>query len=293
VPQANAASGPATNPTTNARKYSVNAVATAASAVGGEVDCTITANWNESVAAAFGLSFTVCPRAGTSVTGLDFAAPNAKVADIGTQIDNFLATQNGFSHADVVTVMGGLWDILEQYALYPATPKETLKATLADRGKALAQQINRVAITGAPVIVVRMPRVGETPYGRSQSDGGALLNELTDAFNTALQLNLINDGHLIGLVFGDAVIQNVVNVNPNLSTPLNITTPVCQSAVDAATAGNPLDESGLLQCTASNLVTAAAGSASLYLWAGNVMFTPLGQTYLGNEAVNRAVNNPF
>ncbi|MEW6703388.1 MAG: hypothetical protein AB1430_00875 [Pseudomonadota bacterium] len=276
----------------DARKYSVNAFALNASGVAlSTYDCRSNALWIQSVASAFGLRFKACPNgdADTSATGLIYAAPKAKVADVKTQIDNFIAAEQPFSNSDIVTVMAGTYDVLEQYALHPATPETTLTEVVKQRGKDLAMQVNRVAVTGAPVIVVRMPSVGLTPYGVSQSDGGAMLNRLSAAFNNELQLNLINDGHLIGLVYGDSDIQFAVTN----AAALGLTNAKEPSCLAARSATDKLDPSVLLGCTTETLVTEASKSATAYLWAGNVQLGPYGQSRLGSLAASRAINNPF
>lgn len=279
------------------KKYTVNAVDTSASAPANTYVCTGHALWVQSVASVFGLAFKACPPTSTfPATGLIYATPKAKAADIKTQIDNFLATETPFSHGDVVTVMAGMYDVLEQYSLYPATPEDTLKANVKQRGKELAAQVNRIAVTGAPVIVLRIPGVGLTPYGVSQgAEKAALLNRLTTAFNDELQLNLINDGHLIGLVYADADIQAVVT-NYSLIGLLNATDPVCQQAVSAT---DKLDPTSLLDCTTNTLVPPPAATptatvtATNYLWAGNLQLSPYGQSRLGSLAASRAIGNPF
>jgi hypothetical protein len=286
---------PAGTTDTKGKKYTVNAVDTSASAPANTYVCTSNPVWIQSVASAFGLSFKACPPSATSSpTGLIYATPKAKVADVRTQIDNFLATEGTpLSHADVVTVMAGLYDVLEQYSLYPATPEATLKANIEQRGKDLATQINRIALTGAPVIVLRLPGVGYTPFGvQQQAEGQALLNRLTTDFNNALQLNLINDGHLIGLVYADADVQTVVN-NASAFGMLSVTEPACQQAANAT---NKQDDSVLLDCTTSTLVTrqdSATVTSTNYLWAGNLQLSPYGHSRLGSLAASRAINNPF
>jgi len=286
---------PAGTTDTTGKKYTVNAVDTSASAPANTYVCTSNPLWIQSVGAVFGLSFKACPPTPTSgSTGLIYATPKAKVADVKTQIDNFLATEaTPFSHADVVTVMAGMYDVLEQYSLYPATPESTLSANVQERGKALAQQINRIATTGAPVIVLRIPSVGLTPYGVSQgSDRAALLTRLSTDFNNALQLNLINDGHLIGLVYADSDIQFVAS-NYSALGLLSATEPACKPAADAT---DKLDDSVLLNCTTSTLVTrtdTATVTSTNYLWAGNLQLGPYGHSRLGSLAASRAINNPF
>ncbi len=259
------------------------------------VDCRANPLWIQSVASAFGLYFKACPRSDaagdvSAANGLILATPNAKAADVKTQIDNFLASGQSFGDRDLVTVMAGTHDVVEQYRLYPATPEATLLKNIEQRGKDLAAQVNRIAVTGAPVILLRIPNVGLTPYGVAQgAERAALLKRLTDAFNNALQLNIINDGHLIGLVYADTDVDFVVR-NATALGLANATTPACKAA---ATGTDPLDSSLLLACSSNEVDLVAASAGANYYWAGHLQLGPYGQSRLGSAAASRALNNPF
>jgi hypothetical protein len=261
------------------RKYTVNGVQTTTTGVPTTtILCTIDPLWIQVVANNFGLAFDECVGGAGTSSGRILAQVNADVAHVTTQIDTFMAVDE-FSHNDIVTVMAGQNDVLQQYALYPATQEDTLAQTLAERGKLLAQQVNRVAISGAAVIVVRIPDVGLTPFGQAQGTANAaLLSRLTSAFNSALQLNLINDGHLIGLVFGDAVIKNIHDFPVNMS---DVSNAACR---DPATLDLP-------NCTNQTLTTGATETG--WLWAGSVELGPVGHLNIGNLAAQRATSNPF
>ncbi|MED5620469.1 SGNH/GDSL hydrolase family protein [Ideonella sp. BN130291] len=275
------------NGTSQGLKYTINSFAAPASSAENPnppavAVCTSNPLWIQSVASAFGLVFDECKGSAATSSGKILATVSAKSTDIATQIDNFLATSNGgFTDKDVVTLMAGQNDVLEQYALYPATPEATIMDNLRVRAKALAEQANRIAVAGPAVIVVRIPDVGLTPFARAQETANpgraALLSRMTLEFNTALQLNLINDGHLIGLVFGDTAIQNLTN----FSTGLNVTAAACTAPATA----------DLLGCTTANLATGI--SSTSHLWAGSTMLSPVGQSSIGSLAANRAISNPF
>jgi phospholipase/lecithinase/hemolysin len=269
-------------------KYGVNALTAVNNGTGTTIDCVSNPLWIQDVASAFGLGFSNC--GDTAAAGIDEAVPNAKAADIATQVENFLAKEGAsrpFSHTDIVTVMAGTHDVLEQYAQYPATPEDTLTGVLKQRADVLADSVNQIALTGAPVIVMRIPDVGLTPFGQAQgSDNAALLTRLTLAFNTELQLHLINDGHLIGVVFGDSTIQNLVTYAAYYGIT-NTTNPVCLQAANTS-----IDDTQVLTgCTVNTLVT--NGSPTSYLWAGNISLSPQGQNQIGLAAASRARNNPF
>jgi outer membrane lipase/esterase len=274
------------NGTSQGLKYTINSFAAPASSAQNPnppavAVCTSNPLWIQSVASAFGLVFDECKGTATTSSGKILATVGAKSADIASQIDSFLATGSGFTDRDVVTLMAGQNDVLEQYALYPATPEATIIDNLRVRARTLAEQANRMAVAGPAVVVVRIPDVGLTPFARAQETANpgraALLSRMTLEFNTALQLNLINDGHLIGLVFGDTAIQNLTN----FSTGLNVTAAACTAPATA----------DLLGCTTSNLATGITSTS--HLWAGSTMLSPVGQSSIGSLAANRAVSNPF
>jgi phospholipase/lecithinase/hemolysin len=274
--------------TTSGLKYTINALVATNNGTGSTIDCTSNPLWIQDVAGAFGLAFQNC--GDLSATGIDLAVPNAKATDIGTQVENFLALAGAsrpFSHSDIVTVMAGTHDVLEQYAQYPATPEDTLTGVLKQRADALADTVNQIALSGAPVIVMRIPDVGLTPFGQAQgTDNAAVLSRLTLAFNTELQLHLINDGHLIGIVFGDSQIQSLVTY-ASIYGIANTTNPACSQASNITVD----DTQVLTECTANTLATGATTTS--YLWAGNISLSPYGQNQLGQLAASRAINNPF
>lgn len=302
---ASAADPAASTALIGARKYGVNAYAVNASGVAQSYfDCRLLPLWNQVVANGFGLSFKACPGGATNANGLALATADAKVADVKVQVDNFLASADQpFRDKDIVTLMAGQNDVVEQFQRFPATPEATLIETMRARGKALAEQANRIATSGPAVIVVRIPDVGLTPWGVAQgADGAALLGRLTEAFNTSLQLGLINDGHLIGLVFGDTELRNRVQywsafgyVNGDAA----VKTPWCRQAAGSTTRVD--DTAVLLDCTvttpsaAASAASAASASypSTYYLWAGNLQMGPGAHGGVGSIALSRAQNNPF
>jgi lysophospholipase L1-like esterase len=285
---ASAAEATASQASIAGRKYTVNAYELNASSVAqSNFDCRSNPLWIQHVAGAFGLTFQGCQGTATSATGVTRAVLGAKAADVKTQVDNFLATSgNSFTDKDLVTVMAGQNDVLELYAAFPATGADTLIAAAGDRAKLLAQEANRVATSGPAVLVMRIPNVDLTPFGQAQtSDGRNLLRKLTEAFNVALQLNLINDGHLIGLVYGDAEINNMHDFAAAYGIS-NVTAAWCATPATAQ----------LLDCTTktpSAAASAASATAGSYLWAGDTILGPTGQSRLGTLAADRALNNPF
>jgi outer membrane lipase/esterase len=127
-----------------------------------------------------------------------------------------------------------------------------------------------------------VPDLGLSPFAGAEnaanpgSDRGALIQRLVERFNARMRFNLINDGTMIGLVFGDQVVQAMVRTPSNYSL-VNVANAACATA--------------LPDCTTQTLVT--GGSAETWLWADSLQLTPVGQRQLGSSAEARARNNPF
>jgi phospholipase/lecithinase/hemolysin len=260
--------------TSDGHKYTVNLE------TNGVLDCAGNPIWIQVLASAYGFGFQQCKPTGiTNEQALMRATVNAKVADLVTQIDAHLAI-DAFTGKDLVTVLVGANDILEQYSAYPGQSEDELKATLTARGAAVAGQVNRIANAGGKVLAITVPDVGLTPFALAQgADRAALLQRLTAAFNTALRLNLLNDGTKIGLIIEDELVQAYVSAGAN-SGFTNWTEHAC----DPATGPMP-------NCTTSTLVTGATSTS--YLWADDLQLSPGGHARLGSAALTRAQNNPF
>jgi len=302
------------NGTLNGTKYTVNyyvAATTTTPVVPAHIDCTGNPLWIQMVASHYGMAFDKCPGTSTTQAGHLYAANGATSTDLDTQIANSVGNLGAFTDKDLVTVMVGMNDVLAAYDLYPSTTEADLVAALTEKGKQLAAKVNNLAMQGPAVIVATVPDLGLTPYAAKQEAATAgrkaLLTRLTDAFNKGLRTNLINDGHLIGLVSADLEIQRMVEL-PTYYGLLNVNEPVCLNAFNSSTGR---DDLALLQaCTtdASTLVkdvdnngarkvstdsTATAATPGYYLWAGNLMLSAHGQAQLGALAVSRADGNPF
>jgi hypothetical protein len=252
-------------------KYTINFQADAMSAT----DCTQLPIWTQVLASHYGLPFPACKGTATTTSSLILAQPDADVATVVQQIDNFLSNgQDHFSATDLVTVMAGLHDILALQGKITATyTQANAEADARVAGAALAAQVNRIAEAGGKVIIATVPRVGYTPQGRANA---AALNAITDQFNEALRLNLINDGRRIGLVLADQNIRTVVE-----AATINVTDPAC----------NDPTPSNVTSCTSLTLVTGA--TAITHLWADNLHLSPVGHANIGSLAVARATRNPF
>jgi len=270
------------------RKYSINAfkitnaTTTPPTESTTELDCTRNPIWIQAVATTFALAFDRCQGSATAASGLVLAAPGAKVADFAAQ----RAAVGGaaMSKKDLTLVLFGMNDILELYARYPTTGRDALIGEARARGEALGAQVNALAQSGPPVVVLTVPDLGLTPFARQQNtDTGdatrsTLLTDLTRAFNDRMSITLINDGRLIGLVYSDIEIQTEYKFPTSFGLG-NVNDAAC-----LATAALP-------GCTTSTLVTNA--TSATHLWADSLRPGPTFQTRLGSLAAFRARNNPF
>jgi phospholipase/lecithinase/hemolysin len=273
---------------TAGRKYSINAfkitdsTTTPPTESATELDCTRNPIWTQAVATAFTLAFDRCLGSATAASGLVLAAPGAKVADFAAQ----RAAVGGaaLSKKDLALVLFGMNDILELYARYPTTGRDALIGEARARGESLGAQVNALAQSGPPVVVVTVPDLGLTPFARAQNTNtgdatrATLLTDLTRAFNDRMSITLINDGRLIGLVYADIELQTEYKF-PSSYGLANVDDAAC--LLTAALPG----------CTTKTLVTTATGST--HLWADALLPGPTFQTRLGSLAAFRARNNPF
>lgn len=259
------------------RKYTVNALA----ADNVTLVCETHPLWVQIVADEFGLKFPECPGTNTAPTGVMRAAAGAKAADIQGQVDAVAAS---FTEKDLVTMLVGANDIVELYADFPTRSEAAIAADARARGRVAGLQINRIAQAGPAVVVLTVPDIGLTPYALAQkaaftdTDRAALLTRLTNEFNAGMRLELINDGRLIGLAFGDLEVQNIVRF-PGAFGFADVTQVLCLASA-------PLPD-----CTTATMV--ANGNAINWLWADSLRLSPGGQTRLGTIAALRARNNPF
>ena len=266
--------------TPDGRKYSVNALTDA-----GAVDCTREPIWVQTVANFYGLVFAECnPDAVAEPKAHMHAAAEARVADLGPQIDAAAQAAGGFGTRAMATVMMGANDVLDLYAQYPTRSEVELLAELRARGTLVAGQINRLVGLGVRVIVATVPDQGRTPFALAEkaaftdTDRAALLSRLTFELNAGLRVNIINDGRKVGLVLADEMVQAMVKV-PGAFALANATSAVC-----LATAALP-------DCRADTLVE--GGRSSSWLWADERQLAYGGQQRLGLLAQARARDNPF
>lgn len=274
-------------------KYSVNAVQTADNT---KLDCSSNALWIQTVGSVYGLVFPECnllPVA--NPVSRIYAAPGARAADIGAQIDTKLAA-DAFTEKDMVTMLVGANDILAQYAQYPGVPEAQLRINVEAAGAELAAQVNRIANLGAKVLLSTTPDMGYTPFAVTENAANPgradLLARLSERFNAKLRANIMNDGRKIGLIKLDEYVVGVVKARlAGGGIFVNTTLPACLPSVPLPT------------CTSLTLGTDAAAvpppttptsaDGITWLWSDATHLSAGGQVSLGSLAATRALNNPF
>lgn len=266
--------------TTTGQKYTVNGIDPTTKLQA----CQINPNWVQILATVFQLAFPQCnPDHIALPAGLMYAQVGARAEDLATQVDRHLAVSN-FSSKDLVTVLVGTNDVLALYKQYPGQSEDSLVTQAKQLGIEVADQVNRIATQGGRVIVSTLPDLGVTPFAlKEQStkfdvDRAKLLTELSNAFNVAMRLELINDGRMIGLVLLDESVQTATKF-PSAFSLTNVTDPACLTTVSP------------VNCNENTLVVNATGTT--WLWATDTLLSAIGQQRLGQLAQTRAQNNPF
>jgi outer membrane lipase/esterase len=259
----------------NGTKYTINALD-----ANNQIACGVSPIWVQYLAAVFGLPFKECPGnvSLANIRSINYSAPNAKVADVAAQIAAHRTT-GPFGSKDLVTIFAGANDIREQYALIGTQGRDAVFREIQARGKLLAQEINSIANQGGKVLIVTVPNLGFTPFGRKAGDANSqLLKDMTEAFNLAMRLNVENDGTKIGLVAADFLISEIT-VAPSSYSFSNVSDAAC------------LPSAALPGCTTQTLVPGANGDT--WLWADDNQLSPGAHLRLGQSAEGRARNNPF
>jgi lysophospholipase L1-like esterase len=264
-------------------KFSVNGLKSGSTTT---VDCTVNPLWIQQVATLYGLVFPQCPFQGTTTVlnpvSRIYAQNGATVASLDAQISQ-QNSNGGFTSSDMVTVFVGSNDVVAEFAKYPTVGEDQLLSNLDAAGTALAQQVNRIAATGARVLISTIPDMGLTPFAGDRSVGStngnpALLSRLSARFNDAMLANITNDGHKIGLIQLDEYLQaNDAAAKVGQGNFNNTTQASCAVA--------------LPNCTTSTLVTTAVNS--VWMWSDSRHLSAFAQANFGSLATTRAVNNPF
>jgi len=264
------------------RKYSVNALTEDDDDEEDAIDCSDSELWIQWVAEDYNFVFPQCnPNEVAAPQGKILATVGAKADDIKTQVDLFL-TGDAFNSRDLVTMMVGGNDVIELFEAYKNDGRTEADITteLEARGRRWAEQVNRVAQAGPAVIVSTILDTSLTPYAREQTSAErAVIKRLVAAYNTAMILNIINDGRLIGLIFGDVLSQSI-NDNASAYGYSNVTSAFCAVALPDCSKDTPVDD-------------ADPDEVFDYLWADDTRPGPDFQQRLGSLALSRARNNPF
>ena len=146
--------------TAQGKKYTVNGI----DATTLLPSCAVDPIWVQSLATGFGLIFPQCnPSNLAAPTGLMYATPGAKVADVKAKIDAHFSV-SGFGPKDLAAVLVGANDVLELYGQYPAQSQASLIDAVKARGRALGEQVNRIVNAGGRVIIATLPDMGVTPF---------------------------------------------------------------------------------------------------------------------------------
>lgn len=271
--------------TADGRKYSVNGLREAAPGIV-VFDCRVQPTWAQSVADFYGFVFRQCnPDGVEDLRAIAYAAAGAQVADLAVQVDAQIAN-GGFQTRDLVTVLVGANDIVELYRQFPQRSEADLVQEAQDRGRRLAEQVNRIVGLGAKVLLATVPDLGITPYAIRQraefgdTDRAALLSRLSAAFNEQLGVNIVLDGTKIGLVAADVRVQAMARAAPAFRLS-NVTDPACLATVT------------LVDCNSLTLVEGAGGNPATYLWADELRFSYAAQAQIAALAIDRATRNPF
>lgn len=264
----------------NGKKYTINGINSDTQ----QIDCRLNPVWSQVLASGFRLVYPQCNNDFVALPqGIMYAAAGDKVADVQAKIDAHLGNDR-FGPKDLVGIFVGVNDILELYRQFPAVSRDSLINEAKARGKLLADQANRIANANGRVLVATVFDVGLTPFGQGEKqqqtdiDRAVFLDDLSAAFNTAMRLNLINDGRRIGLVLVDETVQQMSRF-PGAFGFSNVTQAACRSDI------------AITDCTANTLQPDA--SATAWLWAGDTVLGPTAQQRIGQSALTRAVNNPF
>lgn len=260
------------------RRYGVNGL----NADTSQVDCTLFPLWIQSVAGLYGFTYAECnPTSAFDPKARTHASVGAKVADVAAQVEAQVAA-GGFRADDLALVLAGANDVLDLYAQYPVRPEAALLEDARERGRRMAQVVNRLVDLGAKVIVSNLPDMGLSPFAAAEAkantdtDRAAMISRLSAAFNEQLGANVLLDGRYVGLMQADLRTQ-AAHRSPGSFGLSNATDAVCTVA--------------LPNCTTATLVTGA--TATQYLWADATRLAPGGQNMLATLAVERAQRNPF
>ena len=267
-----------------ALKYSVNYLDT--SVTPAAISCSLYPVWTQYLANALNLPFPSCVASGTNAPSVMHAAIGARVADVSAQIDAHLASGDSFTNRDLVTIMVGANDIVDEYKLYAGGTQDigTSQSALSQRAVAVSALVQRVVSAGGKVLIATVPNQGLTPAYVGNGQASTDLTTLSKTFNDALRTALVNySGRDVGLILVDEIVR-LDAVYPGSYNLSNVTNALCAVPDTASLVSVP--------CTSASLSSPGTDPGT-WLWAGNSMLGPTANSQIGSQAYSRATNNPF
>lgn len=247
----------------------------------------------QSVASHYGFVFAECNPNNLTPKAFSHARAGALIEDPLTGLAAQMASVTRLGPTDLMTVMIGTNDIIALYErVRPGglTGGEAIEE--AKRlGRSAAAIISGALTTGARALVMTVPDVNLTPYAinRARTDSNAilLLKQLSYDFNGSLRTNILpKDGRNFGLVLADDIVA-VMQQRPSgyLESPFNVTDAACTT---------PSDVKGCVLVNPPETSTLVPGATlANHLWASDRHVGPNAHSRIGQQAVARAVNNPF
>lgn len=282
------------------RKYSINALAVD----GVTQDCAANPVWTQTLASSFGLVFAECPGSATVFAAVMRASVGATVADVAQQVAAYRSSGGTFNSKTLVTVQGGMYDVLAAYNSYVAAG-ETLAARNAAIAQVEAAGANLAALVNdliegnrdypnscntqlGRVLYVSTPSLALSPFGLAESaiNGarGTLLKELSNQFNAKLRAGVVDNGRCAGPVFADAQVQTMVTTTTGVGYALsNVVNKACTVALPGCTT----------QTLEPGDATKVAATSTNYLWADDLHIGPAAHAMIGSLAATRAHGNQF
>jgi hypothetical protein len=269
-------------------KYSVNGINPNTNLV----DCTVDPMWFQVLAQSYAMVYPECnPEGDIAPAAHSYAQVGALLDDVIAQVNQFITTDS-FAPDDLVTVYVGVNDLLQVYATGSSGSQADLLTEMKARGTSYGNLVNQIVAQGAKVLVLTIPDMGSSPFAASEDqrgdfDRGALLSQMSDAYNRAMRSTIINDGSKIGLVLVDDFVHGATRSPSAFGlTSYNIAACLPTAPLPSCTS----DPSDIVLDETQNPPVA---NASSYLWADATHLGIVGQAQVGNQAQTRAHSNPF
>ena len=265
--------------------------------------CRLQPTPSQYIAEYYGFVYEACnPQNKTAdqVTFVEMKAQAGALTDDATQgLKAQVDTLTGLQRTTLVMLQIGTNDVIDVYTMKAAGTLTAAQAVAeaTRRGGVAAEQVNRVLRAGARALVFTVPVLGKSPFAidanKTDSTAGTLITALTEAYNTALRLGIDStdfDGRNYGLVLVDDVVAAMERFPTSyLTSPATTTTGLCPFAamptgcvtvVDTDTDGTGPD-------------TDTSVRATTHLWASDRHLGAVANLQIANQALSRALNNPF